>query len=91
MRVRVSYDEANNALESHRGWIFDNEAYIVDSKGEKVTNVGLQSTRQDKNEAGVAYLFAIPDGLKGCSFVYKTPALILNLPIKYELKNIQLP
>ena len=91
VRVRVTYDEANNALESHRGWIFENEAYIEDSKGERVANIGLQSTRQDKNEAGVAYLFALPDGLKGCKFVYKTPALILNLPVKYELKNIQLP
>jgi hypothetical protein len=91
VRVRVTYDEANNALESHRGWIFNNEVYIVDSKGERIADVGLQSTRQDKNEAGIAYLFALPDGLEGCSFVYKTPALILNLPIKYELKNIQLP
>jgi hypothetical protein len=91
VRVRVTYDEANNALESHRGWIFDNEAYIEDSEGERVANVGLQSTRQAKNEAGVAYLFDLPNGLKGCKFIYKTPALILNLPIEFELKNIQLP
>ncbi len=90
VRVRVTYDEANNALESHRGWIFDNEAYILNSQGERIADVGLQSTRQDKNEAGIAYLFAL-ESLKGCSFVYKTPALILNLPVKYELKNIQLP
>ncbi|HJN13123.1 MAG TPA: hypothetical protein QF564_30890 [Pirellulaceae bacterium] len=91
VRIGVTYDEANNALESHRGWIFNNEAYIEDSKGARVTDVGLQATRQGKNEAGLAYLFALPDGLKGCSFVYKTPTLILNLPVEYELKNIQLP
>lgn len=89
--VRISYDDASNALESHRGWIFNNEAYIVDANGERVTNVGLRGTGKRKNEAGVSYLFPLKDGLKGCKFVYKTPALILNLPVEYELKNIQLP
>lgn len=89
--VRITYDDATNALESHRGWIFNNEVYLVDSKGVRVTNVGLRGTRQGKNEAGVAYLFPLNDGLEGCTFIYKTPALILNLPVEYELKNIQLP
>ena len=89
--IRVTYDEASNALESHRGWIFENKAYIEDSNGARVGNVGLRETARKKNEAGIAYFFDLPDGLKGCSFVYKTPALILNLPVEYELKNIQLP
>jgi len=89
--VRVTYDDASNALESHRGWIFNNEAYMEDANGQRIANIGLRGTRQGQNEAGIAILFDVEQGLRGCKFIYKTPALILNVPVEYELQNIQLP
>ncbi len=91
MRVRVRFEKAENALESHRGWIYNNEAYLLDPEGEKIDNVGLQTYRQDANEVGVGYLFDREDGLKGCKLVYKTPVLIMRMPVEYELKDIDLP
>ncbi len=89
--VRVTYDDASNALESHRAWIFNNDAYLIDAQGQKIANIGLRGTRAGRNEAGVALLFDVKGGLEGCQFVYKTPALILNLPVDYQLKGIDLP
>jgi hypothetical protein len=91
VRVRVRFGKADKALESHRGWIYNNEAYLVDPKGQKIDNDGLQAYRQDVNEIGVAYLFDREEGLKGCKLVYKTPALIVKMPVEYELKDIELP
>jgi len=91
VRVRVRFDKAENALESHRGWIYDNEAYLLDPAGKKLDNDGLQAYRQDVDEVGVAYLFAREEGLKGCKLVYKTPVLIMKIPVEYELKDIDLP
>ena len=34
--MRVRFDRAANALESHRGWIYDNECYMVDGKGRRI-------------------------------------------------------
>lgn len=90
-RMALRFDDAANALESHRGWVYKNEAYLIDKDGKRLENVGLQATRQGTNEVGVAYLFDLPDGPEGCKFVYKTPALILQLPVEYELKDIELP
>ncbi len=90
-RMALRFDEAANALESHRGWVYRNEAFLLDKDGNKLENVGLQATRQGTNEVGIAYLFDLPDGPEGCKFVYKTPALILQLPVEYELKDIELP
>lgn len=90
-RVAVRFDDASNALESHRGWVYRNEAYLVDGKGRKLENASYQSTRQGTNEVGVAYLFDLPGGPDGYKFVYKTPALVLQLPVEYELKDIELP
>ncbi|MCA9226432.1 MAG: hypothetical protein KDA47_12500 [Planctomycetales bacterium] len=91
VRVRVRFDEANNALESHRGWVYNNEAYVLDADGNKVENAGLQAYQQSQNEVGVAYLFVLEGGPKGCKFVYHTPALIVRMEVPYELKSIPLP
>ncbi len=91
VRMALRFDDAVNALESHRGWVYRNEAFLTDKDGKRLENVGLQATRQGTNEVGVAYLFDLPDGPEGCKFVYKTPALVLQLPVEYELKDIELP
>ena len=81
LRVRVRFDKPSNALESHRGWIFNNEAYLVDSNGERMENAGFETTRQERNEVGLSYLFDAPGGLEKCKFVYKTPAIINSATI----------
>lgn len=91
MRVRVRFDKADNALESHRGWIYENKAYLLDPAGQKVDDVGIETYRQAADEVGVAYLFVREEGLKGCKLVYETPVLIMKMPVEYELKDIDLP
>lgn len=90
-RLRVRYDEASNALESHRGWIYTNPAYIINAKGERVENLGSNEGGRDENEIGIVCLFDLPEGPRGCKFVYQTPATLLHLPVEYELKDIELP
>ncbi len=90
-RMALRFDDAANALESHRGWVYRNEAYLVDAQGQKLESVGMQATRQGVNEVGVAYLFDLPQGPEGYRFVYKTPAVLLQLGMTYELSNIDLP
>ncbi len=91
VRILVRFDEAGGALESHRGWIYGNEAYLLDPNGNRVDLASLETTRQQVDEIGLAYNFATPGELKDYKFVYKTPAAIVSLPVKYELKNIALP
>ena len=89
-RVRLRYDEAANALESHRGWVYNNDAFMLDPNGKRIEHAGLNATRQELDEIGVAYLFAITDP-KGHKFVYRTPVAILNSRIDFELRDIPLP
>lgn len=90
-QVRVRFDDASGALESHRGWIFNNEASIVDAEGNRVPPAGLEATRQTENEVGISYLFDLPDGLDGCRFVYKTPAVLNRYRLPFELQDLPLP
>jgi hypothetical protein len=91
IHMRFALDEANSALESHRGWVFQNLSYLEGKDSEPIDNAGFETTRQTANEVGIAYLFDLPQGVEGLTWVYKTPAAIVELPVAYELKNIALP
>jgi hypothetical protein len=91
IHMRFVLDDATGALESHRGWVLQNLSYLTDKDGERIENAGFETTRQTQKEVGVAYLFDVPDGLDGLTWVYETPAAIVDLPVEYELKEIELP
>ncbi len=92
IRVRVVFDKASGALESHRDWVWNNPAFLeLPGKKEPLQYAGMDQTRQTENEIGAAYYFDAPEGLKGCTFVYRTPTAIMSLPLEYELKDLELP
>jgi hypothetical protein len=90
--MRVRFDRAANALESHRGWIYDNECYMADAKGNRIENAGLEATLLGTNEVGVSYKFNLEGGTPAkYKFIYKTPAAIIRIPIEFEIKSVDLP
>lgn len=89
--IRLRFDDAANALESHRGWVYGNKAYVVNRKGKRFDYASSETTFSDDNEVGLAYIFDLEEGLDAYRFVYETPAMIIRLPVKYELKDIELP
>lgn len=91
VRMRIKFQAAANALESHRVWIYQNPAVLVSPGGEKIDNVGMEATLQEEDQVGVSYQFVAPDGIKGFKFRYTTPVSIVKFPVEYELKNIELP
>jgi hypothetical protein len=91
VHMRLALDEDNDALQSHRDWVFQNVSYLVGKDNEPIENAGFETTRQTRNEVGIAYLFDVPGGIEGLSWVYETPAAIVELPVEYEIKEIDLP
>jgi hypothetical protein len=89
--LRAKFDEPGDSLESHRGWIFENEAFFDDPKGNHITPASYEQTREARDEVGVKFLFEATESLAGWTFVYKTPLAILELPVEYELHDLQLP
>lgn len=90
VRTRVVFDKPGQALESHRTWVLHNEALLRSPSGETINYAGLETTRQTDNEVGVAYLFDVAD-IAGHTFIYKTPAVLMNTSVPYELRDIPLP
>jgi hypothetical protein len=93
VNMRVTFDKASNALESHRGWIYNNECYLTDPQKNRIDNVGVEATLIDDNAVGLSYKFDLGENakLKGHAFVYKTAAAIIRVAVEFELKGIDLP
>ena len=92
VRVRVKYAETFNAFDSHLvSWLLNNEAYLLDDKGKRIDNGGFETTNRTEDEIGVAYFFEVQQGLGGHRFVYQTPSTIYQLPVQYELNDLELP
>jgi hypothetical protein len=89
--IKLRYDNAGDALESHRNWPLQNEAYLEDAQGKKFQPETIATTLRTKNEIGFGCTFALRDFPKNCSFVYKAPGMIVTKDFPYELREIKLP
>jgi len=90
LRVRVQIEDAGDALASHRGWIYKNDAYLIKNE-QRTETIGSEMKAQTSDRFIVAYFFAVDDDLSDYRFVYETPALVLQLSIPFEMKDIDLP
>jgi hypothetical protein len=91
MRILVEFGNAQGALDSFRGWVLSNEAYLLDPKERKLENVGFQTYAITSDSVGVAYLFQINGNPDEFQLIYESPASIAKHSVKYELEDIELP
>ena len=89
--VRVRFDDAGASLESHRGWILQNEADLVGPDGQTVPYSSQETTHQSNNEIGLTYSFPLKQPPRNWKFVYKTPGVIVTASFPYEFQGIKLP
>ncbi len=93
VRVLLRFDDAAGALESYRGWVFNNEAYLEDAQGNRLGYDTFETTRHTDSEVGVAYYFTLDDdaALDNLALVYKSPSVILTLATELEFLYLPLP
>lgn len=91
MRIFVEFGDSQGALDSFRGWILSNQAYLLGPQKNRLENVGLQTYAIRPNAVGIAYLFQINGDPDQYQLVYESPASISRQKVQYELKDIALP
>jgi hypothetical protein len=89
--IRARFDDAGDALASHRQWVFDNSACLESPGDRPLAFDTFETTAQGKNEVGVAYVFKTERPLRNLTFVYKTPGTLVTQTHAYELKDLELP
>lgn len=91
MRILTDFKDAQGALDSYRGWILSNRAYMLDEKDNRLENIGLNTYPGSNNSIGVAYVFQLNSDPNTYKLVYESPAMITRQTISFELKDIDLP
>jgi hypothetical protein len=88
--VAVGYDAGGPAFESHRTWIFHNRVFLLKKDGQRISKKGeFQTVLQDDGSVVLAYNFAVSGGTPLTDrFVYVAPTLLINVPVRFDLKNI---
>lgn len=89
--LRVKFEAPSTALESHRGWVLENEAFFEDAKGQRIEPGGIEQTLQSKDEVGINYFFDLKENPEKLTFVYRTPITVLEMPVEYEFRDLRLP
>jgi len=89
--LHVCFGRPSRALESYRGWMLSNTAVLIDAHGKQFTPGGYELVSQAQNEVGIKYLYDLEQSPAGMSLVYKTPLAIIEAPLDYELKDLDLP
>jgi len=91
VRILTAFREAQGALDSFRGWILSNRAYLLDRQQRVVQNVGFQSYAVTNESVGVAFLFQINGDQLDYTLVYESPGLITRQTIPFAIHDIDLP
>jgi len=93
IRIALSYDYGGPAFESHRTWIYHNQAYLQDSQGKKFwLNGSSQTTLETAGKISVLYRFTdLPRQQDQYQFTYLAPTLITSAPIELRFEKLEIP
>ncbi|MCA9014498.1 MAG: hypothetical protein KDA77_04120 [Planctomycetaceae bacterium] len=93
VRIALSYDYGGPAFESHRTWIYHNQAYLQDSQGKRYwLNGSSQTTLESTGKISVLYRFTdLPRQQTDYQFTYLAPTLITSAPIQFRFEKLKLP
>ena len=91
VRLYVDFGDSQGALDSFRGWIMSNEAYLLDATGQRIKSAGSTTYAITPNAAGIAYLFEVEGNAQDYRLVYESPSAISMQTVKYNLRDIELP
>ena len=91
LAVRLRYEKTHDALESYRGWFFDNPAYLLkkdqtDEPIKRLKPTGLETDNRTANSIDLIYRFKIDGSTSDYNFVYETPTALV--PVKYDFNVV---
>lgn len=89
--LRVQYEGGGEAMDSFRGWLTLQPAYLKLADGTQVDHIGTRTYSMSGEELGLTYLFEYTGELEACRFVYEAPGSVVEQRTPFALKDIPLP
>jgi hypothetical protein len=92
LHMKLTFDERLPRYVGQGSWNFQNLTYLETAAGERIDHAGFESLTQGERSLSLAYFFDLPaESLENCTWVYRAPVGIVEVPIAFEMKDIRLP
>lgn len=91
IRIRVKLSDSSEEMQTHLDWAASNVVRLISNEGKRIEDPNFERYLERENEIGFAYLFPLEDDIKNYKLFYKTPASMIEVPVEYELTDIDLP
>jgi hypothetical protein len=96
VEITLDYPEGNVKLDSYQSWVVNNEIHLESKDGaDKLPSSSYLLEESTPRHAVLTYNFndkeKIKRGLTEWKLVYRTPALVVKVPITFSFKDVPLP
>jgi hypothetical protein len=91
VRVGVELQDADRSLESHRHWVYENQAYVQRKDGSRADHLGFEVYRQTESGVGIGYLFDLGDSAQESKLMYESPTAVVPSEVPFVIQDIPLP
>jgi hypothetical protein len=96
VEITLDYPDGNVKLDSYQSWVVNNEIHLVSKDGaDKFPSSSYLLEESTPRHAVLTYNFndkeRMKRGLAEWKLVYRTPALVVKVPITFSFKDVPLP
>jgi len=95
IQIALDYPDGNVKFDSYQSWVVNNEIYLEDKNGDRFPSSNYLLEESDPAHALLTYHFRDKErmkrGLGDWKVVYRTPALVVKVPVPFSFKDVPLP
>lgn len=89
VRVRYQVLQADQAFESHQGWMFRNKVFLKDDAGRELFPEKMTTLKQERQEIQFEFLFPKIKADAKWDFHYRCPTGVETAVIPFEIKDLE--
>jgi hypothetical protein len=94
--VSLQYPAGGPEFESFQSWLFNNQTYLVHKSGKRMEPSGFSDEQSGQRSATIRYRYLFDDEkdagkTTNWKLIYRTPAPVVEVPVKFEFKDVPLP
>ncbi|MBL8852997.1 MAG: hypothetical protein JNK57_03395 [Planctomycetaceae bacterium] len=90
LKIGIQFSDAKQSLESHLGWIYQNQIEIRDREGQSHAYLTIESGGRREQGLSLVYIFDRFDDLEGLQLIYRSPGILMESEVPFHLKDIPL-
>lgn len=90
LKLGIQFSDAKQSLESHFGWIYQNQIEIRDREGQTHGYLTIESGGSREHGLSLIYIFDRFEDLDGLQLIYRSPGILIETEVPFRMDGIPL-